>query len=440
MKSTPIISNMETLLENLPPNASPRLEKLLSSAPWTPRGVKRRQTLAVFYLAIFLLIAFIGLTPQGRAFAQNVIEFFTTTDQDSLPLSEEELAQFYTPEQPRALTLVDVTPISQSSEHCSNPEDAKTYECEIKRVESELEVDLKEFSTVPPNHIFSGVWFHPNTLSASADVYVVGITYQGQGKYLLLHQGNGDFPPDSDWDKALQSAVQHVRIGEFEGEYVNGSFGLRNGDDKLTWDSSGADQRIRWREGDKWFEITALGGPGTSGYLDKEALISLASSMAYQPENSEQTNEVALELIPNIVLAEKICSCNILQPTKLPSGMEFDHASYDSERKSITLIYGYRALRIVQTPLDSALFRDLNAYKNVETIHVGEATGWHGISPEYETIWESTTQPSFSTNSSYSVLLWITNDTVYLIYFDQSFSGGDFITKEQMIEIAESLK
>lgn len=440
MKSTPTISNMETLLENLPPNASPRLEKLLLSAPWTPRGVKRRQTLAVFYLAIFLLIAFIGLTPQGRAFAQNVIEFFTTTDQDSLPLSDEELAQFYTPEQPRALTLVDVTPISQSSEYCSSPEAAKTYGCEIKRIESELKIDLKEFSTAPPNHTFMGVWFHPNTLSTNTDAYMVEISYQGPGKYLFLAQGIGNFPSDSDWDKVLQSAVQHVKIGEFEGEYVNGSFGLRNGDDKLTWDSSGTDQQIRWKEGDRWFKITALGGPGTSGYFDKEALISLASNMVYQPENSEQMRDADLELIPNIALAEKICECNILQPTKLPAGMKFDHASYDTERKSITLIYGYRALRIVQTPLDSALFKDLNAYKNAETIHVGDVTGWYGISPEYATIWESTTQPAFSTNSSYSVVLWITNDTVYLIYFDQSFSGGDFITKEQMIEIAESLK
>lgn len=440
MKSTPTTPDMETLLENLPPNISPRLEKRLSSAPWTPRGVKRRQALAVFYTVIFLLIAFVGLTPQGRAFAQNIIEFFTVTEQSSLPLSEEELASFYTPDPPRALSLVEVTPLSQSSEYCSSPEDVKTYQCEIKQVESGLEVDLKEFSTTPPSHIFADVWSYPNSLSANADTYTVGILYQGQGKYLSLAQGNGDFPPDSDWDKALQSAVQRVTIGEFEGEYVNGSFGLRNGDNKLTWDSSGTDQRIRWKEGDRWFELTAFGGPGTSGYLDKDALISLASSLVYQPENSEQTPEAALEFIPNIALAEKICGCNILQPTKLPSDMGFDHASYDPERKSITLIYGYRALRIVQTPLDSALFRDLNAYNNVETIRVGEVTGWYGISPEYETIWESTTQPTFPITNSYSVILWITDDTVYQIYFDQSFSGGDFITKEQMIEIAESLK
>lgn len=439
MKSTPTASDMETLLKNLPPNISPRLEKLLSSAPWTPRGIKQRRALTMLYLTITLLIAFLGLTPQGRAFAQNIIEFFTTTDQNSFPLSEEELAGFYTPEPPRALALVNVTPMSQSLEYCANPEDAGTYECEIKRVENELKVDLKEFSNSPPNHIFAGVWFRLNTLSANAE-YVVGISYQASGKYLFLEQRNGNLPPDSDWDKVFSEAVQSVKIGEYDGEYANGSFGLRNGDDKLTWSATGAEQQIRWMEGDRWFKITALGGPGTSGYLDKEALISLASNMVYKPENSDPTREVNLEFIPNIALAEKICECNILQPTTLPTGMEFGHASYDPERKSIMLIYGYRALRIVQTPLDSALIRNLNAYKNVETIRVGETTGWYGISPTYKTKWESTTQPAFPVTNSYSVILWVTNDMVYQIYFDQSFSGGDFITKEQMIEIAESLK
>ena len=91
MKPAPNESQMETLLKNLPPDISPRLEIHLLSAPWTPRGVKRHQALTVIYWMIILIIAFIGLTPQGRAFAQTILEFFTTTDQSSFPLSNEEL-------------------------------------------------------------------------------------------------------------------------------------------------------------------------------------------------------------------------------------------------------------------------------------------------------------------------------------------------------------
>ncbi len=57
-------SRIESLLENLPPEISPRLEKRLASAPWTPRAVRRRQTFTAISVTIALLIAFIGLTPQ----------------------------------------------------------------------------------------------------------------------------------------------------------------------------------------------------------------------------------------------------------------------------------------------------------------------------------------------------------------------------------------
>ena len=427
-------SEIETMLENLPPNISPRLEKKLSSAPWTPRAIRRHRALVLLYLTAILFIAFIGLTPQGHAFAQSIIEFFTTTDQSSSPLSEEELDSLYAPYPPRALSLVDVTPLAPLSDYCSNPEGVGTYECEIQRVELQLGFDLKEFSAKPSGWSFRR--------AMSSQEYAV-IAYQTGGGYLDLSQGIGNFPPDHpdiDWGKVPSSAVQSVKIGDYQGEYVNGSFSLKNGASELTWDSTGSDQRIRWKEGERWFEILALSGPGTSGYLDRAALILLASNMVYQPENSEQTAKVDFDFIPNIALAQKTCGFDVLQPTKLPQGMQFDFAKYDPERKSVTLNYGYRALRIVQTPVESALIKNLDSYKMLETVEVNGAIGQLGVSPAQKTIWESATPSVFTTNNSYSILLWEKDGTIYQIYFDQSFSGGGYLTKEQMIEIAESLQ
>ena len=438
MKPASSESQIENLLKNLPPNLSPWLEKRLLYAPWTPRGVKRGQALNLMYWTVILLIAFIGLTPQGRAFAQTIFEFFTTTDQSSFPLSKEELDMVYTPHPPRALSLVEVTSLSSTSGYCLKPEDAGTYECEIKRVENELTIDLKEFSSTPMGS-FQEVSFYSRSSNGNSEDIAV-ITYGTSGASLSLSQGIGNFPPDSDWEKVPSSAVQQVYIGEYYGEYANGFFWLRNGDNKPTWMSTGGEQRIRWREGERWFEILAFSGPGTSGYLDKQALISLASDMVYQPEISEQTAKVNFDFIPNIALAEKICGFDILQPTKLPQGMEFDQAKYDPERKSITLNYGNRALRIVQTPVESALMKDLDNYKNVEAIYVGDASGQYGISPAQKTIWEIATPPVLTTNNSYSILLWEKDGMVYQIYFDQSFSGGGYLTKDQMIQIAESLR
>lgn len=425
-------SQIEKLLENLPPDISPRLERRLEYAPWTYRAVRRHRMLTALSLAALAVIAFILLTPQGRAFAQTIFEFFIRTDQGAFPLSDEEIDLFYAPIPTYTLSLVEVTsqPFSTGSENCSSLENQRTYDCEIQRIERLLGYDIKEFSSAPTS------WFFRQAGSQNDAV----ITYQTGGGYLELRQGTGNFPPDSDWGKVLASAVQPVKIGEYYGEYVDGSFGVKNGDTNLTWDAVGADQRIRWKEGNRWFELVELAGPGTSGYLDRESLLSLASNMVYQPGTSEQTTNIDYDFIPNIFLAEKISGLDVKEPTILPVDMTFDYAKYDPERKNITLIYGYRSLRIVQTPVESVLIKNLDSYKDVETVKVGGAIGQFGVSPAQKTIWESATPPVFPTNNSYNVLLWEKDGMVYQIYFDQSFSGGGYLTKEQLIQIAESLQ
>ena len=435
-------SQIEELLKNLPPGFSLQLEKRLEYAPWTYRVIRRHRILTAISLTALSVIAFILLTPQGRAFAQTIFEFFTRTDQESFPLSDEEVDLFYAPFPIHALSLVEVTPSPPFplSNYCSTPEEVGTYECEIQRVERQLNIDLKEFSAVPPSLTFAEIWLYPS-ISNTNTSNIVSISYQTSGASLSLAQGIGDFPPASDWEKVPSSAVQQVKIGEYDGEYVNGFFWLRNGDTKLTWMSTGADQRIRWRDDERWFEIIAFSGPGTSGYLDKQALISLASDMVYQPENTEQNTKVDLDSIPNMPLAEKICQCDILQPGKLPNeNTHFDYVRYDPQQKSITLHYGNRALRIVQTPVESALIKNLDSYKMLETVEVNGAIGQFGVSPAQKTIWESATPPVFTTNNSYNILLWEKDGMSYQIYFDQSFSGGGYLTKDQMIEIAESLQ
>jgi hypothetical protein len=434
MKPASNESQMEALLADLPPDISARLEKKLSSAPWTPQGVKQQQTLTIVYLAVILLIAFMGLTPQGRAFAQTIFKFFTTTDQTSVPLSKDELELLYAPEPTFALSLVDVTPIPSPPNSCSSPVDFQ--QCEVQKIEKQLSIEIKQFSTTPSGWSFTKVQSYTGSSSANTGS-MIAISYEKSGGYLSLLQGVGDFPPDQ---HVLSSAVEQVKINEYYGEYVSGSFGLRNGDNSITWSAHGADQRIRWREGERWFEILALVGPGTTGYMDKQDLLRVASTMVYQPDYSQHTNQVNMNAIPNIPLAIKICGCNILQPTILPEGMTLENLNYDPQWKSITLNYGYRALRIVQTPVESALTQNLDGYKNVEDVQIRNVTGQYGISPAQKTIWESATPPVFTTNNSYSVLLWKKDGTVYQIYFDQSFSGGGQLTKDQMIEIGENLR
>ncbi|MFT3892064.1 MAG: DUF4367 domain-containing protein [Anaerolineales bacterium] len=428
-------SHIETLLETLPPDITPHLEKRLASAPWTPRIVRRNRVLTVVVTAIVLFATIMGVTPQGRAFAQTIFQFFTITNQSSIPISEDEIATFYAPQPPHPLALVDVTP---SLDPCSNVEPTALYECKIQNLETQLNFDLKEFSDMPSGWIFESAKFY-SPVSRFTNDSILAISYRNASGEIYFTQGIGEFPPDSDWESVPASALEAVKIGSYSGEYVSGYWGLQNGDNKLTWDEFGI-QRIRWMEGDRRFEIQEMAGPGTTGYLDKEALIALASEIVYQPNPSEQTHSVDTNYIPNVAVAEKICQCSILEPTKLPQYMRLENAEYDAQRKSITLNYGYRALRIVQAPKETALFTNLDSYKDVETVQVGDVTGQYGISPLQKTIWDSSTPPAYPVSNTYSVLLWEKDGMIYQIYFDQSYSSGGQLTKEQIIEIAESLR
>ena len=431
MKSIPDETQIEALLKDLPPDISPRLEQRLASAPWTPKSVRRQRVFAIVYLTMFSLFVFFTLTPQGRAVAQTLLQFFTGTDQQSFPLSEEELAGFYSPVPTYVLSLIEVTPqpsLSSPGDNCSSPETIGTYTCEIHQTETQLGMDLKEFPSTP-----SG-WSFEHT--AGFQNYAA-ITYQSSGGYLALRQGIGGFPVDSDWEKVPTSVVQQIKIGEYQGEYVNGSFSLLNGSKEITWGSNGGIQRIRWKEEERWFEIFEANGPGVTGYIDQQALITLAASMVYQPEKLDQ---IDIDFIPNIALAERVSGFDVKEPTLLPEYITLDYATYDPERHNVTLIYGSRALRIVQTPIESALIKNLSSYKNVETVKVGNADGQFGISPAQKTIWDSATPPVSPIDNSYSVLLWQKDGMVYQIYFDHSFSSGGDLTKDQMIQIAESLR
>ena len=82
----------------------------------------------------------------------------------------------------------------------------------------------------------------------------------------------------------------------------------------------------------------------------------------------------------------------------------------------------------------------MSSYKNVETVKVGDINGQFGISPAQKTIWDSATPPVSPIDNSYSVLLWQKDGMVYQIYFDHSFSNGGYLTKDDMIRIAESLR
>lgn len=113
MKTDPLKSTLADLAEKAVPSAEinlwPEIQSELSTSAWHSKNGEtmntlaqktliRRLALAVLALATaFTLLAF---TPQGRAFAQSLLQFFTRAGSDSLPAQSEYPTK---PEAPRVL-------------------------------------------------------------------------------------------------------------------------------------------------------------------------------------------------------------------------------------------------------------------------------------------------------------------------------------------------
>ena len=86
MKHIPNEKQIEELLESFPPTTSNPLDQRLSSAPWLLQPVARRRIIKAMALASLTVALLITTTPQGQAFAQNIIRTignFVLTDKGS---------------------------------------------------------------------------------------------------------------------------------------------------------------------------------------------------------------------------------------------------------------------------------------------------------------------------------------------------------------------
>lgn len=114
ISSVPDENRIEELLGKIQPMPSEVFHKKMEQADWRneqihPKAItnKPRLKLAVA-LVVLLAIVLVAVTPQGRAWAQEIVQFFRSVDSTTIPLSQEEIEwMYYTPEE-YELPLVQV--------------------------------------------------------------------------------------------------------------------------------------------------------------------------------------------------------------------------------------------------------------------------------------------------------------------------------------------
>ena len=210
--------------------------------------------MAVGVLAVIALVA-VGLaTPQGRAVAQDILQFFTRAEGREMPLQPWQIVQ----------------PGSVESEPTAEP---PAPFINIIEAEKQAGFDAAELPAVPSGLEFLGARLYGKAIS-------IEYAAPGADGYLILKQSREGFI-QSDWDHVPADAVIPVRIGDLDAEFAQGTFVVLPGDASASWNSSMPVLRLRWVRDGTWYELVRSGNGAPAASLDQAALVALAGSLQY---------------------------------------------------------------------------------------------------------------------------------------------------------------
>jgi len=371
----------------------------------------RTQKLAFSAIAFVALIAVLFITPQGRAFAQNVLHFFTRAESDMLPLQPWQIA-------PSEAVQADSTDLP--------PSQLITIISDAERL---VGFDAAELASTPEGFTFLGARLYGDAISLEYEA-------QGGGGNLIIMQSREGYV-QSNWDKVPADVIISVKIGDIDGEFVQGTFVVSAGDTSATWNPDAPVLRLRWIRDGVWFEMTKFGDVKAIEYLDQAGLIELAKNMKFTPV---ETNTDPYPL--NMEEAASLAGYQLLMPSQEAlMGYQFKGATYDPKNNMVSLFYAKVTGEAEGFTLNEQKLgapEDIYPLQGVvgvsapiKEIKVGDFQG------EYiEGVWNLTDNgPVWLSEPFLKTLRWKTGTLFVEIVY-----GGVEMTKNDLVTFAESMK
>ena len=213
-----------------------------------------RVAIAALIAITLLTVAF--LTPPGRAFAQNIFQFFTRTESKIRALPTEQIP-----------SLEEAQAISTAQ--------APAPFVSVADAEKSAGFDAKELPSVPKGFEFVGAMAYEGGISIQYQA-------QGNGGQLVINESTDGFM-QSEWDQSPADAITQVKVGNLDGEIVQGTFVVYSGETVARWNPDAPILRLRWVEDGIWFAMTKFGDVESIEYLDQAGMITLAENLVYAP-------------------------------------------------------------------------------------------------------------------------------------------------------------
>ena len=364
---------------------------------------RRISPVALIVLVVGTLMAVAAITPQGRAFAQSVLQFFTRAESDTFPLSPSQIVT-----DPGVTSAPTAEPPSQL--------------ISVGEAEVQVGFDAAELPLVPDGFNYLGARVYGHAISIEYEA-------EGGGGNLIIMQSQEGFL-QSDWDQVPAEAITPVQVGGTDAEFAQGTFVVLPNATSATWNSDAPILRLRWIEDGIWFEIAKFGDVESIEYLDRAGLIELAERLTTDP-------------FPwNLEDVEAQAGFDVLEPEVLPRDMMFLGSSLDPFAKTTFLSFGYseteRGILIQQQPVSSPETCDLcaliGASAEVETAQVRSTIGEYVIG-----VWKADDAGNWvwEYEPFLQRLRWQENGMAFEILY---MGPPEQMTRDVLVAIAESME
>jgi hypothetical protein len=418
------------------------------------KGFARPRRLVAVGLFVFMsLAAMLLATPQGRAWAQDALRFFSRSADDARPVPTLQPTMEAIPTDRPAVILPAATPQPSTVLPFQDTCGSLPYaHCSMAQIREMVDFSVMELAILPEGWDFLGATGGPE---------LVWIYYQGARGGLELSQGPNQFPDRTDWPVGGEAEVESVIIDaarSITGEYVQGIWidtGQNTG--SVVWDARITQRTLRWEDSNMRYTLRFMPAKTNEGtLLDKAILVDLAAHLT-----SEPAGEMIPTPTPNAAIGEIAVQAgfSIVEPGWLPERYVLVKATHAPGRNAVCMYYNYPDsesdpyLVIVESPNILSLQDILlppQFYNNgkedvkidipvhTENIPLGGAQNEQALYAsnglEINTLCE--VQGTITNHA----LLWQSGDLSYVISgIQDAHEGRQFISRLEMRRIAESL-
>lgn len=287
---------------------------------------KHARWLTLTAVLTFLLAVIMIATPQGRAFAQSVLRFFTRSGSNVMQLPELDASLETQDNQ----TMQPEAYVDAGASVCGSP---LLPTCNLSEAQKSL-----DFEILLPGELPQGLQFTGAALVKNGVV----VKYEGSQGIILLAQTQPEPQEISIWTIARDATVEPATINNQPAEFIQGGWaGLGiNEEGSMVWDSQLPTRTLRWKNGDT--QLTLVNFPASSAQGAQGMNLAQMTALAERIAPTDDTLE-GYDLSNGITLAEaeEQAGFDFIQPAWLPDNFNLEKTTHDSQHNSICQHYQY---------------------------------------------------------------------------------------------------